>query len=194
MAVGPWLCSSALCCGRSLQRHSVLGNRGRWGPYGRAPTPKAPCMASATTVGRGAAGARGAPARCPGPGGTVVHVAFPGGCHPLCTPPGVRAGTQRGTALPFMSEPPETTASPHCRAGIKCGSYLIKVGRGEGSATLRHPGVGEAGAGRECENLGASGGRGENISVRGLNGPVPVGTLLPTARRVRAVCLHALSR
>lgn len=53
MAVGPWLCSSALCCGHSLQRHSVLGNRGRWGPYGRAPTPKAPCMASATTVGQG---------------------------------------------------------------------------------------------------------------------------------------------
>lgn len=173
----------------------MLGTRLGTGDVGDPPAKHPPqkLCASATTGGRGWA-ARGAPSWRPLAGGTVVRVALPDGCHPPCTLLGVQAGTQHGTALPFMSEPPQTTASPRRRAGIKRGSYLIKVGMGEGSITLRHLGAGEAGAGRECENLGASGGRGENISARGLNGPVPVGTLLPTARRVRAVCLHALSR
>lgn len=88
-------------------------------------------------------------------------------------------------ALPFMSDPSRNHSFPSPRAGINRGSYLIKVGMGEGFKTLRHLGVGEAEAGRECENLGASGGRGEKISARGFNGPVLVGTLLPTAREVR---------
>lgn len=88
-------------------------------------------------------------------------------------------------ALPFMSDPSQNHSFPSPCAGINCGSYLIKVGMGEGFKTLRHLGVGEAEAGRECENLVASGGGGEKISARGFNGPVLVGTLLPTAREVR---------
>lgn len=88
-------------------------------------------------------------------------------------------------ALPFMSGPSRNHSFPSPRTGINRGSYLIKVGMGEGFKTLRHLSVGEAEAGRECENLSASGGRGEKISARGFNGPVLVGTLLPTAREVR---------
>lgn len=88
-------------------------------------------------------------------------------------------------ALPFMSGPSRNHSFPSPRTGINRGSYLIKVGMGEGFKTLRHLGVGEAEAGRECKNLSASGGRGEKISARGFNGPVLVGTLLPTAREVR---------
>lgn len=66
---------------------------------------------------------------------------------------------------------------------------------GQGFKTLRHLGVGEAEAGRECENLSASGGRGEKKYQRGdlmalfwweLSCPLPA--------RSEAVCLHALSR
>lgn len=64
-------------------------------------------------------------------------------------------------ALPFMSDPSRNHSFPSPRAGINRGSYLIKVGMGEAFKTLHHLGVGEAEAGRECENLSASGGRGE---------------------------------
>lgn len=68
-------------------------------------------------------------------------------------------------ALSFMSDPSRNHSFPSPRAGINRGSYLIKVGMGEGFKTLRHLGVGEAEAGRECKNLVASGGGGEkNIS------------------------------
>lgn len=88
-------------------------------------------------------------------------------------------------ALPFMSDPSPNHSFPSPCAGINRGSYLIKVGMGEGLRTLPHLSVGEAEADRECKNLGTSGGRGEKISARGFNGPVLVGTLLPTAREVR---------
>lgn len=84
-----------------------------------------------------------------------------------------------------MSDPSPNHSFPSPCAGINRGSYLIKVGMGEGLRTLPHLSVGEAEADRECKNLGTSGGRGEKISARGFNGPVLVGTLLPTAREVR---------
>lgn len=71
----------------------------------------------------------------------------PGGCHHLCTSPAPSAGQGAQLCLSCLS-PPETTASPRRCAGIKRGSYLIKVGMGAGYKTLRHPRCG-GGGGRQ---------------------------------------------
>lgn len=61
-------------------------------------------------------------------------------------------------ALPFMSGPSRNHSFPSPRAGINRGSYLIKVGMGEGFKTLHHLGVGrrrQAGNAKISAQVGA---------------------------------------
>lgn len=112
----------------------------------------------------------------------------------VTTSPPPSAGQGAQLCLSCLS-PPETTASPRRCAGIKRGSYLIKVGMGEGYKTLRHPRCGGGGGRQGMRKSRRKWGQRRKKYRRGdLMALFWWELFCPLPTRSEAVCLHALRR